>query len=202
MPVIGELRGITTSDERDYRSERCDARSKALPFTRLLRRAHTSLALRRIYKMGKAPVVPVPEATPLDMLKDAFLYQGAFAWMFYVCLAGFCAANAMAILGPTPKMNYFHGAAMMVTRLPSERLHLASCAVLHFCEVHDVTPASPLLAAVALLAHRSSSATAAARSLASSAALPSPTSPTRLSRASPSPPGRSSTCFPAPSSVS
>ena len=65
--------------------------------------------------MAKAAVVPEPEAmNPLSMLKDAFLYQGAFAWMFYFCLAGFCAANAMAILGPTPKMNYFHGAAMMV----------------------------------------------------------------------------------------
>lgn len=65
--------------------------------------------------MAKAAVVPEPEAmNPLNMLKDAFLHQGAYAWMFYFCLAGFCAANAMAILGPTPKMNYFHGAAMMV----------------------------------------------------------------------------------------
>jgi len=34
--------------------------------------------------------------------------------MFYICLAGFCAANAMAILGPAPNTNYFHGAALMV----------------------------------------------------------------------------------------
>ena len=52
---------------------------------------------------------------PFGMLKDIFLYQGDFAWMFYFCLAGFCAANAMAILGATPKINYFHGAALMVS---------------------------------------------------------------------------------------
>ena len=75
--------------------------------------------------MAKAAVVPEPEAmNPLSMLKDAFLYQGAFAWMFYFCLAGFCAANAMAILGPTPKMNYFHGAAMMVS--PASQGHSLS----------------------------------------------------------------------------
>lgn len=51
---------------------------------------------------------------PLDMLKDAFLFSGDFKWMFYFTLIGFCAANGRAILTATPKINYFHGCALMV----------------------------------------------------------------------------------------
>jgi len=45
---------------------------------------------------------------------DAALFSGDFTWMFYFCLAGFCAANGCAVLKATPKINYFHGCALMV----------------------------------------------------------------------------------------
>ena len=66
--------------------------------------------------MGRsAPVPPPPPPfNPLEPLKDAFLYSGDFKWMFYVSLAGFCAANGAAVLTATPKINYFHGCALMV----------------------------------------------------------------------------------------
>jgi len=64
--------------------------------------------------MPKAAPVVAPAPTLMDPLKDALLFQGDFKWMFYFTLAGFCAANAMAILGTNPKINYFHGAATMV----------------------------------------------------------------------------------------
>ena len=51
---------------------------------------------------------------PLNILKDIFLFSGDYKFMFYVALAGFCAANARAILTASPKINYFHGCALMV----------------------------------------------------------------------------------------
>lgn len=63
--------------------------------------------------MGKQAVVVEPPAfNPL--IKDAFLFAGDFKWMFYFCLIGFCACNARAVLTATPKINFFHGAALMV----------------------------------------------------------------------------------------
>ena len=50
----------------------------------------------------------------LDPLKDAFLFSGDFKFMFYLTLVGFCAANGLTILKATPKINYFHGCALMV----------------------------------------------------------------------------------------
>ena len=65
--------------------------------------------------MPKAAALPVtPPSSPLDMLKDAFLFAGDFKILFYVCLVGFCIANARVILGASPKINFFHGCAMMV----------------------------------------------------------------------------------------
>ena len=60
------------------------------------------------------PVVPLPDATMLDMYKDFVLFGGQFGWFFYFALCGFCAANARAILSATPKINFFHGCALMV----------------------------------------------------------------------------------------
>jgi len=57
---------------------------------------------------------PPPPFSPLDALKDVFLFQGDFKWCFYLSLVLFCAANARAILTATPKINYFHGCALMV----------------------------------------------------------------------------------------
>ena len=62
----------------------------------------------------KAVPVPDPVASPIDMAMDAFLLSGDFSWMFYATLIGFCLANAKAILGANPKINYFHGCALMV----------------------------------------------------------------------------------------
>jgi len=65
--------------------------------------------------MAKPAPMPVePSFSPVDALKDAFLFAGDFKWMFYVALAGFCAANARAVLTTQPKINYFHGCVLMV----------------------------------------------------------------------------------------
>ena len=65
--------------------------------------------------MGKSAPVPAPPPfSPIDPLKDAFLFAGDFKILFYICLVGFCLANARVVLGATPKINYFHGCAMMV----------------------------------------------------------------------------------------
>ena len=64
--------------------------------------------------MPKAAPIPEPTATPLDMIMDAFLYAGDFKWMFYATLIGFNIANARAIKGASPNINYFHGCALMV----------------------------------------------------------------------------------------
>jgi len=58
--------------------------------------------------------VPVPDASMLDTLKDAFLFQGDLKIMFYITLVGFCLANALAILKADPAINNFHGCALMV----------------------------------------------------------------------------------------
>eukprot|EP00310_Coccolithus_braarudii_P022286 CAMPEP_0183353748 /NCGR_PEP_ID=MMETSP0164_2-20130417/34854_1 /TAXON_ID=221442 /ORGANISM="Coccolithus pelagicus ssp braarudi, Strain PLY182g" /LENGTH=271 /DNA_ID=CAMNT_0025526483 /DNA_START=20 /DNA_END=835 /DNA_ORIENTATION=+ len=65
--------------------------------------------------MPKSPA-PEPMATSLHlgMFEDALLFSGDLWWMYYVTLVGFCAANARAILGATPKINFFHGCALMV----------------------------------------------------------------------------------------
>jgi len=57
---------------------------------------------------------PVIEAGMLDPLKDAFLFSGDLKFMFYLTLAGFCLANALAIIKADPGINYFHGCALMV----------------------------------------------------------------------------------------
>ena len=64
--------------------------------------------------MKAKPVVPLPDATMLDMYKEFVLFGGQFGWFFYFALCGFCAANAMTILKATPNINYFHGCALMV----------------------------------------------------------------------------------------
>ena len=64
--------------------------------------------------MGK-PMPPPPTPPPLyEPLQQAFLFTGDFKWMFYFTLVVFCAANAKAILGANPKINYFHGCVLMV----------------------------------------------------------------------------------------
>ena len=67
--------------------------------------------------MGK-PVVVVPEPTPFEALaggvKDAVLFSGDFGWMFYAALIAFCACSAGAVLKASPKINFFHGCALMV----------------------------------------------------------------------------------------
>ena len=61
-----------------------------------------------------APVVPTPSSGPLDLLQDAFLFMGDFKILFYVTLVGFCIANARVVLSGSPKINYFHGCALMI----------------------------------------------------------------------------------------
>lgn len=50
----------------------------------------------------------------MDYAQDAFLFTGEFKMMFYICLVGFCVANARVILAASPTINYFHGCALMV----------------------------------------------------------------------------------------
>ena len=65
--------------------------------------------------MGKKMTIEITAPdSPMDMLKDAVLFTGDFKWMFYLCLAGFCAGNARAILTANKKINYFHGCVLMV----------------------------------------------------------------------------------------
>lgn len=60
--------------------------------------------------------MPMPPPPPplYQPLQDAFLFSGDFTWMFYFTLVGFCCANAKNILSATPKINFFHGCALMV----------------------------------------------------------------------------------------
>lgn len=64
--------------------------------------------------MARGTPPPPPPPPAYQPLQDAFLFSGDFAWMFYLCLAGFCFANAKAVLGASPKINYWHGCALMV----------------------------------------------------------------------------------------
>jgi hypothetical protein len=61
-----------------------------------------------------AAPVPVPSASPVDLISDVFLFTGDFKFFFYVCLAGFCACNARTVLTASPKINFWHGCALMV----------------------------------------------------------------------------------------
>jgi len=59
-----------------------------------------------------AKSAPLPPPSMIQPLQDAMLFSGDYAWVFYLALAGYALANARAIA--QPKMNYFHGCAMMV----------------------------------------------------------------------------------------
>ena len=65
--------------------------------------------------MGKKPLPIIePEGFLLDPMRDLFLFMGPYKLVFYVVLAVFCAANARTILVASPKINYWHGCALMV----------------------------------------------------------------------------------------
>lgn len=68
--------------------------------------------------MAKPAPVPTPDASPLDMLRDALLFAGDFKMLFYITLIGFSMVNSRVVLASKPKdkkkINFFHGAALMV----------------------------------------------------------------------------------------
>ena len=52
-------------------------------------------------------------ADVMDTVKGAALFEGELAWVFWVCLVGYCAANCNAVLNATPKIRFVHGLVLL-----------------------------------------------------------------------------------------
>lgn len=49
----------------------------------------------------------------IDSVKGAALFEGELAWLFWVCLIGYCAANCTAVLNASPKIRFVHGLVLL-----------------------------------------------------------------------------------------
>ena len=49
----------------------------------------------------------------IGTVKGAALFEGDFAWVFWVCLIGYCAGNCAAILNASPKIRFVHGLVLL-----------------------------------------------------------------------------------------
>jgi hypothetical protein len=52
-------------------------------------------------------------AEMIGTVKGAALFEGEFAWIFWVCLIGYCAGNCAAILNAQPKIRFVHGLVLL-----------------------------------------------------------------------------------------
>ena len=52
-------------------------------------------------------------AEVMGTVKGAALFEGDFAWLFWVCLVGYCAGNCAAVLNASPKIRFVHGLVLL-----------------------------------------------------------------------------------------
>jgi hypothetical protein len=58
--------------------------------------------------------VSEPVHTLLETVRDAFLFQGDFNWLWWVCLSGFCLVNCSVILNNKAGITFSQGVALAV----------------------------------------------------------------------------------------